>query len=170
MLANRRGIHIETLAVALKVPVSKLEALGVQQLRSALRHCFPASFGVQCVSHPQIGSGVRFIAAAPIPSSRLIPERTDINTPSRQRARHSSPPKARGILLVDRQCSIASGWGCRSFYWPAGYQPWDAWRTKQISGRRSCCPEPAPPDAGTVPVSAVAYFAICNDSKVNRCL
>ncbi len=39
----------------------------VQQLRSALRHGFLASFGVQCVSHPQIGSGVRFIAAAPNP-------------------------------------------------------------------------------------------------------
>ena len=88
---------------------------------------------------------------------RFIPERTDINTPvktagktfvSTKSSRHSSWLTASVLLLLAGAAAV--------FYWPAGYQPWDAWRTKQIPAATvPAAPEPVPPDAATAPVSAL---------------
>ena len=85
---------------------------------------------------------------------RLIPERTDINTPVKtagktfvttKSSRHSSWLTASVLLLLAGAAAV--------FYWPAGYQPWDAWRTKQIPAVAvPAAPEPVPPDAATVSV------------------
>ena len=137
------GIHIRGLAVALKVPVSKLEALGSNNfdlLSDAVFASFVAS-SVDVVPSNWIPPPVLSL----LPQSqapRLIPERTDINTPvktagrdirrSPKSSRHSSWLTASVLLLLAGAAAVllaswVSAAGCtahesrsqrRTFYCP----------------------------------------------------
>ena len=158
ILKNARqsaGIHIEALAVALKVPVSKLEALESNNFDLLSDTVFLRALASSVCRTLKLDPASVLSLLPQSQAPRLIPERTDINTPVKtagktfvttKSSRHSSWLTASVLLLLAGAAAV--------FYWPAGYQPWDAWRTKQIPAV-AVAPEPAPPDAGTVPVSAL---------------
>ena len=157
ILKNARqsaGIHIEALAVALKVPVSKLEALESNNFDLLSDTVFLRALASSVCRTLKLDPASVLSLLPQSQAPRLIPERTDINTPVKtagktfvttKSSRHSSWLTASVLLLLAGAAAV--------FYWPAGYQPWDAWRTKQIPAVAvPAAPEPAPPDAGTVPV------------------
>ncbi len=158
ILKNARqsaGIHIEALAVALKVPVSKLEALESNNFDLLSDTVFLRALASSVCRTLKLDPASVLSLLPQSQAPRLIPERTDINTPvktagktfvSTKSSRHSSWLTASVLLLLAGAAAV--------FYWPAGYQPWDAWRTKQIPGAAvPAAPEPVPPDAATEPAS-----------------
>lgn len=157
ILKNARqsaGIHIEALAVALKVPVSKLEALESNNFDLLSDTVFLRALASSVCRTLKLDPASVLSLLPQSQAPRLIPERTDINTPVKtagktfittKSSRHSSWLTASVLLLLAGAAAV--------FYWPAGYQPWDAWRTKQITGGVPAAPEPAPSDAATEPVS-----------------
>ena len=160
ILKNARqsaGIHIEALAVALKVPVSKLEALESNNFDLLSDTVFLRALASSVCRTLKLDPASVLSLLPQSQAPRLIPERTDINTPVKtagktfvttKSSRHSSWLTASVLLLLAGAAAV--------FYWPAGYQPWDAWRTKQITAASPpAAPEPAPPHAGAVPVSAL---------------
>lgn len=157
ILKNARqaaGIHIEALAVALKVPVSKLEALESNNFDLLSDTVFLRALASSVCRTLKLDPASVLSLLPQSQAPRLIPERTDINTPvktagktfvSTKSSRHSSWLTASVLLLLAGAAAV--------FYWPAGYQPWDAWRTKQIPAATvPAAPEPVPPDAATAPV------------------
>ncbi len=157
ILKNARqaaGIHIEALAVALKVPVSKLEALESNNFDLLSDTVFLRALASSVCRTLKLDPASVLSLLPQSQAPRLIPERTDINTPvktagktfvSTKSSRHSSWLTASVLLLLAGAAAV--------FYWPAGYQPWDAWRTKQIPAATvPAAPEPVPPDAATVSV------------------
>ena len=160
ILKNARqsaGIHIEALAVALKVPVSKLEALESNNFDLLSDTVFLRALASSVCRTLKLDPASVLSLLPQSQAPRLIPERTDINTPVKtagktfvttKSSRHSSWLTASVLLLLAGAAAV--------FYWPAGYQPWDAWRTKQIPAVAvPAAPEPVPPDAATAPVSAL---------------
>ena len=157
ILKNARqaaGIHIEALAVALKVPVSKLEALESNNFGLLSDTVFLRALASSVCRTLKLDPASVLSLLPQSQAPRLIPERTDINTPvktagktfvSTKSSRHSSWLTASVLLLLAGAAAV--------FYWPAGYQPWDAWRTKQIPvAAVPAAPEPVSPDAATVSV------------------
>lgn len=160
ILKNARqsaGIHIEALAVALKVPVSKLEALESNNFDLLSDTVFLRALASSVCRTLKLDPASVLSLLPQSQAPRLIPERTDINTPvktagktfvSTKSSRHSSWLTASVLLLLASAAAV--------FYWPAGYQPWDAWRTKQIPAAAvPAAPEPVPPDTATEPASAL---------------
>ena len=160
ILKNARqsaGIHIEALAVALKVPVSKLEALESNNFDLLSDTVFLRALASSVCRTLKLDPASVLSLLPQSQAPRLIPERTDINTPvktagktfvSAKSSRHSSWLTASVLLLLAGAAAV--------FYWPAGYQPWDAWRTKQIPAAAvPAAPEPVPPDTATEPASAL---------------
>ena len=160
ILKNARqsaGIHIEALAVALKVPVSKLEALESNNFDLLSDTVFLRALASSVCRTLKLDPASVLSLLPQSQAPRLIPERTDINTPvktagktfvSTKSSRHSSWLTASVLLLLAGAAAV--------FYWPAGYQPWDAWRTKQIPAATvPAAPEPVPPDTATEPASAL---------------
>jgi cytoskeleton protein RodZ len=130
ILKNARqaaGVHIEALAVALKVPVSKLEALESNNLE-----LLPDTVFLRALA----SSVCRTLKLDPAPvlellpkskSPRLVPEKADINTPVKTGA---------GKAFVQSRGSKHSPWlmGCVLlllassavvFFWPSNLQPLD---------------------------------------------
>ena len=160
ILKNARqsaGIHIEALAVALKVPVSKLEALESNNFDLLSDTVFLRALASSVCRTLKLDPASVLSLLPQSQAPRLIPERTDINTPvktagktfvSTKSSRHSSWLTASVLLLLASAAAV--------FYWPAEYQPWDAWRTKQIPAAAvPAAPEPVPPDTATEPASAL---------------
>ena len=160
ILKNARqsaGIHIEALAVALKVPVSKLEALESNNFDLLSDTVFLRALASSVCRALKLDPASVLSLLPQSQAPRLIPERTDINTPVKtagktfittKSSRHSSWVTASVLLLLAGAAAV--------FYWPAGYQPWDAWRTKQIPAAAvPAAPEPVPPDTATEPASAL---------------
>jgi cytoskeleton protein RodZ len=120
------GVHIEALAVALKVPVSKLEALESNRLELLPDTVFMRALASSVCRTLKLDPAQVLSLLPQSKNPRLIPERSDINTPVKSVA---------GKTFVSHGGSKHSSWlmfgvfvlligAAAVFYWPAGFQPW----------------------------------------------
>ncbi|MCZ8094697.1 MAG: DUF4115 domain-containing protein [Acidovorax sp.] len=131
VLRNAReaaGVHIEALAVALKVPVSKLEALESNRLELLPDTVFMRALASSVCRTLKLDPAQVLSLLPQSKNPRLIPERSDINTPVKSVA---------GKTFVSNGGSRHSSWlmfgvfvlligAAAVFYWPAGFQPWNS--------------------------------------------
>lgn len=122
------GVHIEALAVALKVPVSKLEALESNRLELLPDTVFMRALASSVCRTLKLDPAQVLSLLPQSKNPRLIPERSDINTPVKSVA---------GKTFVSNGGSRHSSWlmfgvfvlligAAAVFYWPAGFQPWNS--------------------------------------------
>lgn len=124
------GVHIEALAVALKVPVSKLEALESNRLELLPDTVFMRALASSMCRTLKLDPAQVLSLLPQSKNPRLIPERPDINTPvksvvgktlvSNGGAKHSSWLMAGVFVLLTGAAAV--------FYWPEGFQPWKSAR------------------------------------------
>lgn len=122
------GVHIEALAVALKVPVSKLEALESNRLELLPDIVFMRALASSVCRTLKLDPAQVLSLLPQSKNPRLIPERSDINTPvksvvgktfvSSGGSRHSSWLMFGVFVLLIGAAAV--------FYWPAGFQPWNS--------------------------------------------
>ncbi len=122
------GVHIEALAVALKVPVSKLEALESNRLELLPDTVFMRALASSVCRTLKLDPAQVLSLLPQSKNPRLIPERSDINAPVKSVA---------GKTFVSNGGSRHSSWlmfgvfvlligAAAVFYWPAGFQPWNS--------------------------------------------
>lgn len=130
------GVHIEALAVALKVPVSKLEALESNRLELLPDTVFMRALASSVCRTLKLDPTQVLSLLPQSKNPRLIPERSDINTPvksvvgktlvSNGGSKHSSLLMVGVFVLLIGAAAV--------FYWPEGFQPWNSARLSVTGG------------------------------------
>lgn len=161
ILRNARqaaGIHIEALAVALKVPVSKLEALESNNFEYLSDTVFLRALASSICRTLKLDPAPVLALLPQSKSPRLAPERPDINTPVKtatgrtfitaKSSRHSSWMMVSVLVLLAGAAVV--------FYWPSDFRPWDAVRSRPEADAIIAPTEPVtfPPASQSAPVPA----------------